>query len=172
MLIKKLKPYRPLFIKKPVLAKQAKYYPKLAAQTHIPLAASKRMFSRFNFKRVLKAGSISILQPNLSHASSITKCYKIAKMAKAYNVTLAPHCPLKPIALAACLHINFVSYNAVLQKQSIKIHYNKSAKLLNFVKNKKNFSIVSSFFKPLTKPSLSVKINKAKVIKFSKNAPN
>ena len=54
VLIKELEPYRPLFIEEPVLAEQAEYYPKLAAQTHIPLAAGERMFSRFDFKRVLE----------------------------------------------------------------------------------------------------------------------
>lgn len=54
VLIKELEPYRPLFIEEPVLAEQAEYYPKLAAQTHIPIAAGERMFSRFEFKRVLK----------------------------------------------------------------------------------------------------------------------
>ncbi len=58
-------------------------------------------------------------------------------MAEAYDVTLAPHCPLGPIALAACLNIDFVSYNAVLQEQSMGIHYNKGAELLDFVKTKK-----------------------------------
>ncbi|WP_274540126.1 enolase C-terminal domain-like protein, partial [Escherichia coli] len=143
-----------------------------AAQTHIPLAAGERMFSRFDFKRVLEAGGISILQPDLSHAGGITECYKIAGMAEAYDVTLAPHCPLGPIALAACLHIDFVSYNAVLQEQSMGIHYNKGAELLDFVKNKEDFSMVGGFFKPLTKPGLGVEIDEAKVIEFSKNAPD
>ncbi len=172
VLIKELEPYRPLFIEEPVLAEQAEYYPKLAAQTHIPLAAGERMFSRFDFKRVLEAGGISILQPDLSHAGGITECYKIAGMAEAYDVTLAPHCPLGPIALAACLHIDFVSYNAVLQEQSMGIHYNKGAELLDFVKNKEDFSMVGGFFKPLTKPGLGVEIDEAKVIEFSKNAPD
>ena len=93
---------------------------------------------------------------------------QIAGMAEAYDVTLAPHCPLGPIALAACLHIDFVSYNAVLQEQSMGIHYNKGAELLDFVKNKEDFSMVGGFFKPLTKPGLGVEIDEAKVIEFSK----
>jgi galactonate dehydratase len=55
VLIKELEQYRPLFIEEPVLAEQAEYYPRLAAQTHIPIAAGERMFSRFEFKRVLEA---------------------------------------------------------------------------------------------------------------------
>ncbi len=82
VLIKELEPYRPLFIEEPVLAEQAEYYPKLAALTHIPLAAGERMFSRFDFKRVLEAGGISILQPDLSHAggnvSILNACWRQA----------------------------------------------------------------------------------------------
>ena len=54
VLIKELEQYRPLFIEEPVLAEQAEYYPRLAAQTSIPIAAGERMFSRFEFKRVLE----------------------------------------------------------------------------------------------------------------------
>ncbi|WP_306460825.1 enolase C-terminal domain-like protein, partial [Salmonella enterica] len=108
-------PYRPLFIEEPVLAAQAEYYPRLAAQTHIPIAAGARMFSRLDFKRVLEAGGLALLQPDLSHAGGITECAKIAAMAEAYDVGLAPHCPLWRIALAACRHVDFISRNAVFQ---------------------------------------------------------
>ncbi|EPA7336728.1 D-galactonate dehydratase, partial [Escherichia coli O13,129, 135:H26] len=56
--------------------------------------------------------------------------------------------------------------------QSMGIHYNKGAELLDFVKNKEDFSMVGGFFKPLTKPGLGVEIDEAKVIEFSKNAPD
>lgn len=62
-------------------------------------------------------------------------------MAEAADVSLAPHCPLGPIALAACLHVDFVSYNAVFQEQSMGIHYNQGAELLDFVKNKADFNM-------------------------------
>lgn len=172
VLIKELEPYRPLFIEEPVLAEQAEYYPRLAAQTHIPIAAGERMFSRFEFKRVLEAGGVAILQPDLSHAGGITECYKIAGMAEAYDVGLAPHCPLGPIALAACLHVDFVSHNAVFQEQSMGIHYNKGAELLDFVKNKEDFNMEGGFFKPLMKPGLGVEIDETRVIELSKNAPD
>ncbi|MDY0973075.1 galactonate dehydratase [Siccibacter turicensis] len=168
ILIKELEPYRPLFIEEPVLAEQAEYYPRLAAQTHIPIAAGERMFSRFEFKRVLEAGGIAILQPDLSHAGGITECYKIAGMAEAYDVALAPHCPLGPIALAACLHVDFVSRNAVFQEQSMGIHYNQGAELLDFVKNKEDFSMEGGFFKPLMKPGLGVEVDEEQVIARSK----
>ena len=170
LLIKELEQYRPLFIEEPVLAEQAEYYPRLAAQTAIPIAAGERMFSRFEFKRILANGGLAIAQPDLSHAGGITECLKIASMAEAYDVALAPHCPLGPIALASCLHVDFVSYNAVLQEQSMGIHYNQGAELLDYVINKDDFKMTDGYFYPLTKPGLGVEINEALVIERSKNA--
>lgn len=171
-LLKALEPYRPLFVEEPVLAEQAEYYPKLAEQTAIPLAAGERMFSRFDFKRVFQAGGISIVQPDLSHAGGITECFKIAAMAEAHDVAFAPHCPLGPVALASCLAVDFVSHNAVLQEQSMGIHYNKGAELLDFVKNKDDFRIEDGFINPLRKPGLGVEIDEERVIEASKNPPD
>ncbi len=171
-LLKALEPYRPLFVEEPVLAEQAEYYPRLAEQTAIPLAAGERMFSRFDFKRVFAAGGIAIVQPDLSHAGGITECFKIAAMAEAHDVAFAPHCPLGPVALAACLAVDFVSHNAVLQEQSMGIHYNQGAELLDFVTNRDDFHIDGGFIKPLPKPGLGVEIDEARVIEASKNAPD
>ena len=172
VLLRELEPYRPLFVEEPVLAEQAEYYPRLAASTSIPLAAGERMYSRFEFKRVLEAGGISILQPDLSHAGGITECHKIAAMAEAYDVALAPHCPLGPVALAACLQVDFVSHNAVLQEQSMGIHYNRGAELLDYVINKQDFHIEGGSMAAPVKPGLGVEIDEERVIAASKVAPD
>ena len=172
VLLRELEPFRPLFVEEPVLAEQAEYYPRLAASTSIPLAAGERMYSRFEFKRVLEAGGISILQPDLSHAGGITECHKIAAMAEAYDVALAPHCPLGPVALAACLQVDFVSHNAVLQEQSMGIHYNRGAELLDFVINKQDFHIEGGYMSAPPKPGLGVEIDEERVIAASKEAPD
>lgn len=168
-LIRELEPYRPLFIEEPVLAEQAEYYPRLAAQTSIPLAAGERMFSRFEFKRVLQEGGLSILQPDLSHAGGITECMRIAAMAEAYDVALAPHCPLGPIALAACLHVDFASWNAVLQEQSIGIHYNADGELLDYVVNKEAFALDGGHMRPFQGPGLGVEIDEALLVERARS---
>ncbi|SCM71221.1 galactonate dehydratase [uncultured Pleomorphomonas sp.] len=172
VLIHELEPFRPLFIEEPVLAEQAEYYPRLAAQTHIPIAAGERMFSRFDFKRVLEGGGISILQPDLSHAGGISECFRIAAMAEAYDVALAPHCPLGPLALASCLAVDFVSHNAVFQEQSMGIHYNQGAELFDYVANKDDFRIEGGWFHPTTRPGLGVEVDEELVIERSKTAPD
>ena len=171
-LLRELEQFRPLFVEEPVLAEQAEWYPRLAEMTSIPLAAGERMYSRFEFKNVFAAGGLSIVQPDLSHAGGITECLKIASMAEAYDITLAPHCPLGPVALASCLAVDFVSYNAVLQEQSMGIHYNKGGELLDYVINKDDFKIVDGFCNPLPKPGLGVEVDEERVIAASKNAPD
>jgi galactonate dehydratase len=172
VLLRELEPYRPLFVEEPVLAEQAEYYPRLAETTSIPLAAGERMFSRFEFKNVFNAGGIAIVQPDLSHAGGISECLKIAGMAEAYDIALAPHCPLGPVALAACLQVDFVSHNAVLQEQSMGIHYNKGAELLDYVVNKDDFRIDQGYIMPLPKPGLGIVIDEERVIEASRNAPD
>ena len=172
ILLRELEQFRPLFVEEPVLAEQAEYYPRLAEMTSIPIAAGERMYSRFEFKNVFAAGGLSIVQPDLSHAGGITECLKIASMAEAYDIALAPHCPLGPVALASCLQVDFVSYNAVLQEQSMGIHYNKGGELLDYVVNKEDFKITDGYIKPLTKPGLGVEVDEERVIAASKNAPD
>ena len=172
VLLRELEPYRPLFVEEPVLPEQAEYYPRLAAASPIPLAAGERMYSRFEFKRVLEAGGLSILQPDLSHAGGITECLKIAAMAEACDVALAPHCPLGPVALAACLQVDFVSHNAMLQEQSIGIHYNQGADLLDYVLNKEDFRCdASGSIAALPKPGLGVEIDEARLLAAHRNPP-
>jgi galactonate dehydratase len=171
-LLRELEPYRPLFVEEPVLAEQAEYYPRLAESTSIPLAAGERMFSRFEFKRVFEGRGISIVQPDLSHAGGITECVKIAAMAEAYDVGFAPHCPLGPVALASCLQVDFVSYNAVLQEQSMGIHYNRGAELLDYVKNRDDFRMTGGYIVPPPLPGLGVDIDEERVIEASRNAPD
>ncbi|ABM59484.1 galactonate dehydratase [Verminephrobacter eiseniae] len=172
VLIKELEYLRPLFIEEPVLAEQAEHYPKLAAKTHLPLAAGERMYSRFEFKRVLAAGGIAILQPDLSHAGGISECLKIAAMAEAHDVAIAPHCPLGPIALASCLHVDYVSWNATLQEQGMGMHYNRGGEVLDYVLNPQDFRLDNGFIAPFTKPGLGVEINEALVLERSRDCPD
>lgn len=172
VLLKELAPYRPLFVEEPVLPEQWEYYRPLSEVSSIPLAAGERMYSRTEFKPVLAAGGLSILQPDLSHAGGISECHKIAAMAEAHDVALAPHCPLGPVALAACLQVDFVAHNAVLQEQSIGIHYNEGADLLDYVINKDDFACdAQGCIAALPKPGLGVEIDEARLVEASKQPP-
>ena len=92
---------------------------------------------------------------------------KIPPMTEAYDVALATHCPRAPITLAACLTVDFVSHNSVLQEQSMGIHYNQSADLSDYVTKKQDVTITEGYIEPLPKSGLGVEIDVQAIIKAS-----
>jgi galactonate dehydratase len=112
-----LEPYNPLFVEEPVLPENADALARVAHSTTIPIATGERLFTRFEFREVLEKGAAVILQPDLSHAGGILETRKIAAMAEAYFAAIAPHCPLGPIALAACLQVDACTPNFLCQEQ-------------------------------------------------------
>lgn len=172
ILAKKLEEFDPMFIEEPVLCENMEVFPEIAATCNIPIATGERLFSRYDFKRLLQIGGVDIIQPDLSHAGGITEVKKIASMAESYDVALAPHCPLGPIALAACLNVDATSYNAVIQEQSIGIHYNVGKSVLDYVKNQEDFIFTDGFAALPQKAGLGVDVNKELVVEENKNPHN
>ncbi|MGJ9459616.1 galactonate dehydratase [Oceanobacillus sp. CF4.6] len=159
ILMKELEPYRPMFVEEPVLPENNEALKELAKVSSVPIATGERMYSRWDFKQVLQEGAVDIIQPDLSHAGGITETMKIAAMAEAYDVALAPHCPLGPIALAACLQVDAVSHNAFIQEQSMGIHYNKGNDLLDYVVDKSVFQFENGYVQLPEKAGLGVEID-------------
>ena len=168
ILAKKLEEFDLMFIEEPVLCENMEEFINIARVANIPIATGERLFSRYDFKRLLQTGAVDIIQPDLSHAGGLTEVKKIASMAEAYDVALAPHCPLGPIALASCLNLDATCYNAVIQEQSIGIHYNVGKSVLDYVKNQEDFAFVDGRVKLPVKPGLGVEVNKELVLEENK----
>jgi len=163
VLIKELEPYRLMFIEEPVLSEHYEALKELAGLSATPIALGERLYSRWDFKRVLSEGYIDIIQPDPSHAGGITETRKIASMAEAYDVALALHCPLGPIALAANLQLDAVCYNAFIQEQSLGIHYNTGNDLLDYVANREVFAYEDGMMAIPSGPGLGIEVNEAYV---------
>ncbi|WP_095082920.1 galactonate dehydratase [Mesorhizobium sophorae] len=159
ILVKELEPYRLMFIEEPVLSENREALKEIAALGSTPIALGERLYSRWDFKSVFEEGVVDIIQPDLSHAGGITECRKIAAMAEAYDVAVAPHCPLGPIALAACLQLDAVSYNCFIQEQSLGIHYNAANDLLDYAANKDVFRYQDGYVAIPDGPGLGVEID-------------
>ncbi|KGT38413.1 galactonate dehydratase [Heyndrickxia coagulans P38] len=172
ILAKELESYRPMFIEEPVLPQNNEDLREIAHSTNIPIATGERMFSRWDFKQVLADGYVDIVQPDLSHAGGITECKKILSMAEAYDVAAAPHCPLGPIALAACLQVDATSHNAFIQEQSLGIHYNVGSDLLDYIVNKDVFKYEDGYVKMPKGPGLGIEVNEDHVRKLAETGHN
>ncbi len=159
VLMRELAPYKLMFIEEPVLSDHLEAIPELAAISPAPIALGERLYSRYDFKRVLAVGGVDIIQPDPSHAGGITETRKIAAMAEAYDVALALHCPLGPIALAANLQLDAVCHNAFIQEQSLGIHYNAANDLLDYVSDRSVFAYDKGFVTIPDGPGLGITVN-------------
>lgn len=166
-LLTELEPYDPMFFEEPILPEHNDVLPTIAEATDVPIATGERMYSRWDFKPVLKDGTVDVIQPDPSHAGGITEVVKIASMAEAYDVALAPHCPLGPISLAAALQIDAVSQTAIIQESSLGIHYNTDVDILDYVENKSVFTPSNGYLNIPTDEGLGVSINEKKVRKLN-----
>lgn len=169
ILAKKLEEFNPMFIEEPVLCEHMEEFQEIARHCNIPIATGERLFSKYDFKRLFQAGGVDIIQPDLSHAGGITEVKKIAAMAEAHDIALAPHCPLGPVALAACLQVDAVSYNAFIQEQSMGIHYNVDKSVLDYVTNQEDFTFTDGYVALPSLPGLGVAINKELVLEENRS---
>ena len=162
-LIRALEPYDIAFFEEPVHPDFNDALADLANGTDVPIATGERMFHYAEFYDLLRRPGVSVVQPDLSHAGGITHCLDIARLAEHRDVALAPHCPLGPIALAACLAVDFVSLNAAFQESGLGIHYNEESgggQLLGHVVNRGDFDLDDDgMIAPLPGPGLGVEIN-------------
>ncbi len=164
-LAKQLEPLGLLFIEEPILSENPEVLAQISSQISTPIALGERLYSRWDFKPFLASGAVDIIQPDLSHAGGLSECRRIAAMAEAYDVAVAPHCPLGPLALAACLQLAGCTPNVVLQEMSLGIHYNEGHDLLHFCTNPDVLSPVDGFLPIPTGPGLGVEIDEAAVRK-------
>jgi galactonate dehydratase len=157
-----LEPLHPFFIEEPIVPENSHAIGEFTRSTTIPVATGERLYSRQEFLPVLQAG-IAVAQPDLAHAGGISEVRRIAALAEVYDVQLAPHCPLGPLALAACLQVGFATPNYLIQEQSIGIHYNQGAEVLDYVADTEPLKFVDGHFELLTAPGLGIEIDEAAV---------
>lgn len=168
-LAKALEPLGLLFIEEPLLSETPEGLAQLAQLVSTPIALGERLHSRWDFKPFFEAGAVDIVQPDLSHCGGILEARRIAAMAEAYDVAVAPHCPLGPLALAACLQVAATAPNVVLQEMSLGIHYNVGGDLCTFVTDPAPLTAVDGWLPIPSGPGLGVEIDEAAVREADKD---
>lgn len=163
-LLPMLEPFMPLFVEEAVLPEHSDRLAELARSTNIPLATGERLYSRRDFRDLLGAG-MAVAQPDVSHAGGISEVRRIAALAESYDVSMAPHCPLGPIALASSLQLAFATPNFLIQEQSVGIHYHKDNELLDYVVDRAPFTFVDGHAVRRDQPGLGIEIDEAAVVK-------
>lgn len=162
-LAKVLEPLGLLFIEEPLLSENPEGLAQLAGLVSTPIALGERLYSRWDFKPFLQSGAVDIIQPDLSHAGGLSECRRIAAFAEAYDIAVAPHCPLGPLALSACLQLAACTPNVAIQEMSLGIHYNQGSDLLTYCTNPEALTPVDGHLPIPHAPGLGIEIDEAAV---------
>jgi len=154
-LAKRLEKYDPMWFEEPTPPDNQKEMAKVAHGTSIPVAAGERLTTKWEFQRVLEEGSAAILQMNLGRVGGILEGKKIASMAEAVHVQIAPHLYCGPVVGAANVQLATCSPNFLIQ-ESILDWGGFHAEILS-----KRIQWQDGYIIPPTAPGLGVELNEA-----------
>lgn len=107
---------RPWFIEEPCQPESVTAMARIAAATPIPIATGERLVGRVAFRELLDAGAASVVQPDVCHCGGVSELLRIAALAESYQVPVAPHNPLGPLATAVNLHAMIATPNFLIQE--------------------------------------------------------
>ncbi|NYH92285.1 galactonate dehydratase [Actinopolymorpha rutila] len=157
-----LEPFEPLFVEEPVLPEFGHLLPEIVAGTSIPIATGERLFSRGDFLPALQAG-IAVAQPDLSHAGGISEVRRIAVVAETFGASLAPHCPLGPLALASSLQVDLASPNFLVQEQALGLEADGGSEVLAGLVDEQPFTMVDGHLLRPRGPGLGIEVDEQAV---------
>ncbi len=152
-LARRLEPYDPLWFEEPMPPDNPREMAKVARATSIPIATGERLATKYDFVRLLEEGSAAILQMNLGRVGGILEGKKIASMAEAYHVQIAPHLYCGPVVGAANIQLATCSPNFLIQ-ESILNWQGFHSQIL-----KKPIQWQDGYIIPPTEPGLGVELD-------------
>jgi 2-dehydro-3-deoxyphosphogalactonate aldolase len=154
-LAKRLEPYDPLWFEEPVPPDSPEEMALVARATSIPIAAGERLTTKYDFLRVLRANAAAILQMNLGRVGGLLEAKKIAGMAEAQHVQIAPHLYCGPIVGAANIQLAACSPNFLIL-EGIERWQGFHAEIL-----RKPIRWEGGYVIPSREPGLGVELNEA-----------
>lgn len=108
---------RPMFVEEPIPQENVDALKEVSDHVPFPIATGERLLSRWEFREIFEKQAVSYIQPDGSHAGGITELKKIANMAEVYYIHVMPHCAIGPVAFSACMQVDAVVPNFLVQEQ-------------------------------------------------------
>jgi galactonate dehydratase len=109
-----LKPARPFWIEEPIRMENIDALAALKHKIEIPLATGECLYTKFDFRQILAKQAADIVQPDVCLAGGILELKKIAAMAEAHYVVVAPHNPMGPLATMVNVHFAAATPNFLI----------------------------------------------------------
>jgi galactonate dehydratase len=113
---KALGPMRPWFFEEPCQPEVVDAMVEVARALSIPIATGERLVTRWQFRELLEKRACAVIQPDVCHCGGLSEMKKIAAMAETYQISVAPHNPLGPVATMANIHFALSTPNFLIQE--------------------------------------------------------
>ena len=115
-LARRIADYRPFFYEEPTRPEDLCALEWVSQRSPIPLATGEQLFTKFGFTEVCSKHLVNYIQPDVIHCGGISELKKIAAMAEAHYIDVAPHNPQSYVATMATLHVDACTTNCVIQE--------------------------------------------------------
>jgi galactonate dehydratase len=126
-----------------------------------PIATGERLISQHAFRELLEKRAASVLQPDITHCGGLSEVRRIAAMAEAYRVALAPHNPQGPVSTAASLEFGFATPSYVIcETVHLDVPWRSEVVREGFVVEEKGRLV-----RPSARPGLGIEIDEQAVRK-------
>jgi galactonate dehydratase len=117
-----LEEFEPFWFEDPIKMTSADDLAELASFTHVPICASETLATRGAFRELLERQAVGVVMLDLSWVGGLSEARKIAAMAEAYHLPVAPHDCTGPVVYTASVHLSLNATNALIQ-ESVRAFY-------------------------------------------------
>jgi galactonate dehydratase len=120
LIANEIAPYKPFLFEEPTMPENLDALAEVCARSPVPIAAGERMYTKADFRAAFSKKAVHIIQPDLRVTGGITEGKKIAAMAEAEFVPVAPHNIHGQIGTAASMHLCAAIPNACILEYSVE----------------------------------------------------
>jgi galactonate dehydratase len=165
ILCREMEPFRLLFIEEPCPPENVKAMQRIASRTKVPIATGERLISSYNCRELVELGIIDILQTDINHVGGVTALWKVAALADASGVKMAPHACEGPIGGLATIHVDAAMPNFAVQEICSGVELGEKEKIWQEWFGFPAMRMVNGKFPLATKPGLGFDLDERQVEK-------
>jgi galactonate dehydratase len=156
---KALEPYGLYFFEEPCWPESREGLAAIAAAVRTPIATGERVTHLSEFRDLFMAGACAICQLDITHCGGLTGARRVAALAEAWRIALAPHNPQGPVSTAASLEFGFSQPSYIICET---VHHDVPWRQ-DVVSEGFTVEKVGRIVRPNTRPGLGIEINEAEV---------
>jgi galactonate dehydratase len=156
---KVLEQFKPYFLEEVCPPENVDGMVEVARALSTPLATGERLITRFEFRELFEKRACAVIQPDICHCGGLWEARKIAAMAEAYYISVAPHNPLGPVATAAAVQFGFATPTYIIQ-EAIRSDVPWRDEVVN-----EPLIVRDGYIYPTDKPGLGIEVNEAAAAK-------